>query len=362
MRARAKTQNANDRRQPRVIKGLFLAGVIIACLSTAALLTNKAGLGAQKQTGLLDESQTSSGEDLSDSLDLRLAKKASYPSGPILVVKELGSSDGVKRQIISFQVKADGLTEYGREYLPDQPKPASGWPVVILCHGYINPAEYITTDGYLSDMNFYARSGFAVIKPDFRGQGLSEGQGQPEGAYYSMVYNTDLLSLISAVKDTNSLNPKDLNLWGHSMGAYIALRASVVSKDVKNTILLSGPTGSLKQIYLSYVPPSDENNPLALKVRNSVFAKYGTPGENGKFWQNASPASFLGSTAVNYQIHMGLLDTVVPLQLSYDLDNDLKAINRAHEFYTYSDGRHNLLAQRDIIWARSLALLKKTQP
>jgi predicted esterase len=167
------------------------------------------------------------------------------------------------------------------------------------------------------------------------------------------------MSLISAVKDTNYLDSKNINLWGHSMGAYIAFRASVVSKDIKNTILLSPPVGSLKQIYLSYVPPSDENNSYALQARNADFAKYGTPGEDTKFWQNASPTNFLNGTAVSYQINSGLLDSVVPPQLSADLDAELTAIHRSHEYYTYADGGHSLAAQRPLIWSRSLSWLKK---
>ena len=344
---------------PRTIYRLSVAGLVV-CLILSIALIYSAKLNFSRQAGLLNENETSSGEILYHSLDLRLAKKADYPSSTITTVKDLGPNNGIGRQIISFTVPDDGLTEYGLMYLPSGPQPAAGWPVLILCHGYITPDDYNTSLGYISDMDFYARNGFAVLKPDFRGQGMSIGQGQAEGAYYSMAYNTDLMSLISAIKKTSYLNSKDISLWGHSMGAYIALRASVISKDIKDTILLSGPNGSLKQMYLSYVPPSDENNPIALKLRNSAFAKYGTPAENTKFWLNASPTSFLATTAVYYQIHVGLLDPVVPPALSADLDGDLNNLHRSHDFFTYPDGRHSLFAQRQLIWSRSLSILKKS--
>jgi len=243
--------------------------------------------------------------------------------------------------------------------LPNTPKPTNGYPVIILCHGYINPDEYLTAEGYLSDMAFYASHGFAVVKPDFRGQGLSSGQGLPEGAYYSMAYNTDVMSLISALKQTSYIDKTKINIWGHSMGAYIALRASVISKDIKNTILLSGPVGSFEQTYLSYVPPSDENNPEALRVRNQVFAKYGTPADDQSFWKNASPTNFLNDTNSRIQIHVGALDSVVPPQLSADLNDDLNNLHINHEYYLYQDGRHGLMLQRSLIWARSLSAFQK---
>ncbi|MBX4197171.1 alpha/beta fold hydrolase [Candidatus Saccharibacteria bacterium] len=355
-----KTQKRAKAKSRAKLSWLLACAGLAVCVLAVGFMVRATTQSIAKEHGQLDEAQTSSGEILHASLDLRLAKKASYPSSTITLVKNLDSGDGLKRQIISFKVPDDKLTEYALLYLPDKPKPVTGWPVIILCHGYISPSLYDTTEGYTGDMEFYAQNGFAVIKPDFRGQGLSTGQGEATSAYYSMAYNTDVMSLISALKQTNYLDQNDINLWGHSMGAYIALRASVISNDIKNAILLSGPIGSLKQIYLSYVPPSDENNPAALQVRQAAFSKYGTPGEDTKFWQNASPTTFLNTSAVNFQIHVGLLDPLVPIQLSADLDDDLSALHHTHEYYTYADGGHSLLAPRQLIWSRSLALFKRS--
>lgn len=310
------------------------------------------------EAGQLGEAQTYGGENLRNSLDLRLAAKADYPSSPLSLVKDLGTDGGLKRQIISFGVPVDGLTEYGLLIMPDSGRPPSGFPALILLHGYLNPEEYSTTAGYISDMEFYARQGFVVVKPDFRGQGLSLGQGVAEGAYFSMAYNTDVMSLISALKDTEYIDSANLNLWGHSMGAYVAMRAAVISKDIKNTILLSDPSGSLKDIYLSYMPPSDLNNPAALRQRNNVFAKYGTPPENSQFWINTSTDSQLGRLSSNVQIHVGALDSIIPPQLSAKLDAALTAANKPHQYYVYPDGGHGLIFERPVIWERSLAVLK----
>jgi dipeptidyl aminopeptidase/acylaminoacyl peptidase len=344
---------------PKHSRTRLLVFAIIALLSLAALLVSLNLISHETtQAGQLGDEQVYNGENLQHSLDIRLAAKASYPSTPLSLVKDLGVNNGLRSQIVSFGVPVDGLTEYGLLMMPGTPKPAGGYPAIILCHGYVNPADYSTTLGYISDMSFYAHHGFAVIKPDFRGQGLSTGQGTAEGAYFSMAYNTDVMSLISSLKDTDYIDSRNINLWGHSMGAYIALRASVISKDIKNTILLSGPSGSLKDIYLSYVPSSDENNPDALRVRSDIFSKYGTPAENSAFWNNASPSNYLSHLTANVQIHVGLQDSVIPPHLSADLDAALSAAHKHHEYYVYPDGRHGLAAERDFVWSRSLAILK----
>lgn len=309
------------------------------------------------ERGQFGISDTYLGENLAHSLDLKLAAKASYPSSPLSVSRDLGLVDGLRDQVFKYQVKDDNLTEYGLMVSPTAPPPAGGYPTIILLHGYINPRRYKTATAYLAESEFYARQGFLVVKPDLRGQGLSINDGFADSAYYSMSYNTDILSLISALRQTSYVDKSDINLWGHSMGAYLALRAAVLSKDVKNVILLSGPVDSLEEMYITYTPPSDESNPYALATRNEVFAKYGTPVDNRAFWYDASPINFLSNIKGSVQIHVGLKDSVVPPTFSADLNNALNRTRVKHQYYAYPDGNHSLGAQRPDIYERSLQLL-----
>jgi uncharacterized protein len=307
------------------------------------------------QTGQLIAGQQ--GRTFNRSLDLLAAAKNNYPSGSLTVVKDVGIADGIDRKIISFKVPDDGLTEYGLMTLPAGKAPKAGYPAIILCHGYENPSMYSTLENYLEDMDFYSSHGFAVIKPDYRGQGLSLSAGQPNSAYYSMAYNTDVMSLITALKKTSYIDKQNINLFGHSMGAFIALRAAVLSPDIKNAILLSGPVDSLSKMYLTYIPPSDLNNLNALKTRNEVFDKYGIPAENSTFWKDASPINLVSKLKADIQINVGALDQVVPPQFSADLDKALSARHISHQYYLYPDGAHSLLPQRYLIWSRSLRML-----
>lgn len=311
----------------------------------------------EKEVGLFPPGGTYGGANYHNDLDLTVASKAAYPSNPLRIVNSLGSPQGIPEKVISFKVPDDNLKEYGLMTLPPGKEPAKGWPVIILCHGYTNPAKYSEMNTYIGDMRFYSSYGFAVIKPDYRGQGRTLHQGQANSGYYSMVYNTDVMSLISAIKQTNSFDKTNINLWGHSFGAYIALRAAVLSPDIKNVILLSGPVDSLSKMYLTYSPPSDENNLIALKTRQQVFNKYGPPTENTLFWRNASPINFVSRIKARLQIHAGGRDLIVPPEFSADLDRALTKARIQHEYYVYPDGQHSLASQRWLIWPRSLQLL-----
>jgi len=293
------------------------------------------------------------------SLDLRLVKQADFTSPAIKKAKELSQANGVRRIIFSYAVPHDNLTEKGLMTLPASSEPADGYPVIILCHGYVNPYYYSTEEAYLSDMVFYSQHGFAVLKPDFRGQGLSLDAGQPEGAYYSTAYNTDVMSLIGAIKKTSYLNKNNINIWGHSMGAYIALRAAVVSPDIKNTILLSGPVGRMEDMYSMYVAISDTNNPTAANIKLNAIDLYGTPITNPDFWKYVSPLSYLDQTKTYFQIHVGLRDETVPPRLSADLDQALSEAGKKHDYYVYPTGRHGLVPERPQIHQRSLEKLEQ---
>jgi dipeptidyl aminopeptidase/acylaminoacyl peptidase len=330
----------------------FYTGLFIAAVSLVV------SGGGSTEKGQLIPGQTASEPGFSRSLDLRVAAKNKYPSDALSVTQDLGTDGNIASKIFSFKVPPDGLTEYGLMMMPAKKAPSGGFPTIILCHGYESPKLYSTQEEYADYMKFYANHGFAVIKPDYRGQGRSINQGQADSAYYSMAYNTDLMSLISAVKKTNYLDKTNINMWGHSMGAYLAFRAAVLSPDIKNVIMLAGPVASLKTMYLTYIPPSDINNLYALKTRSDVFAKYGTPAENPVFWRVASPTTYIKNMKAHIQIHVGLLDQIVPPQLSADLDTALNNAHIKHEYYVYPDGAHALGAQRNVILQRSLGALQ----
>ena len=308
------------------------------------------------EAGQFKVSDTFLGENLRDSLDLKVAAKADYPSAPVELSQSLDNQGGVSHEHFSFLVKADGLKEYGLLTLPTAPKPVNGYPAIILLHGFSSPRDYDTDTFYLQDMEFYSQHGFAVFKPDYRGQGLSIKSGHPDSAYYSMVYNTDVMSLISALKQTAIIDKSNINIWAHSLGAYIGLRAAVLSPDIKNLILLSGPVDSLAKMYATYLPPSDAHDPYALATRNEVFSKYHTPNHD-QFWTDSSPIYLVTKIKAHLQIHVGLDDQVVPPEFSADLDKALTNAGIAHQYFRYPGGVHSLLAQRDLIWSRSLQLL-----
>lgn len=292
-------------------------------------------------------------------LNLALASQATYANRPITLIRNLGQTNNVKEYIFGYSVPKDNLSELGLLTEPATTRPKKGFPVIILCHGYSNPQTYSTTTAYVDDMRFYSQHGFTVLKPDFRGQGLSLPDGAADGAFYSMGYNTDVMSLIAAIKKTPGLDKSQINIWGHSMGGYIALRAAVLSKDIKSAILLSAPVGNPEDLYSDYAARSDTNNDAAAEVRYNILTEFGTPNSNPKFWATVTPLSYLNRTKAFIQIYVGLKDQIVPPEFSGDLNTALNKLHKPHQYIAYPDGDHGLVSQRPQIWQNSLSALSK---
>src|ERR1035437_9733722 len=131
-----------------------------------------------------------------DRVTIAAMRRRTYPASTLTPVRSDGDRGGYVNSVVSFQ--SDGITEYALQSLPHtrrpaRGRPAAGWPVVILNRGCIDPATYRTDDAsYAQFIAAFARAGYLVLKPDYRGHGQS--QGVAEGAHLSPVYAYDLLN------------------------------------------------------------------------------------------------------------------------------------------------------------------------
>src|SRR5437868_6616579 len=80
-----------------------------------------------------------------DPLLIEAMRQRQYQASPIIKEQDIGERGGYSTQVISF--RSDGLKEYALQSVPDSPPPAGGYPVIILAHGYVNPADYRTDSG-----------------------------------------------------------------------------------------------------------------------------------------------------------------------------------------------------------------------
>lgn len=298
---------------------------------------------------------------ISNPLAIDTMRKGNYPGSDIQIEKELADGTNYKQYIASY--KSEGLKIYALLTVPKGTKPDLGFPVIVFNHGYIPPDQYKTTERYVAYVAYFARNGYVVFKPDYRGHGQSE--GDPLGAYYSSAYAIDVLNAVSSVKNYKDVNGSKIGMWGHSMGGNITLRDLEVSLDVKAAVIWGGVVGSYDDLVNNWhrrVPfvPSARELSLRNRFRQDLIDKYGNPSSGGDFWKAVDPTLNLNFVNTPIQLHHGLADEEVPFEFSVNLDKKLKDAGKTVELFTYAGADHNISSPAfELAMKRSLDFFDK---
>jgi dipeptidyl aminopeptidase/acylaminoacyl peptidase len=293
-------------------------------------------------------------------LSVAYMRQQSYPGSNITIEQQLPDGNGFHQYITSYL--SQGLKIYALLTIPVGNKPAGGWPVILFNHGYIPPQEYRTDERYVAYVAGFASHGYIVFKPDYRGNGLS--QGQAGSTYFSPNYTIDDLNALASIKNYPNVNPNKIGVWGHSMGGNITLRDLVTSPDIKAAVIWGGVVGSYNDIVnnwqnkVSYHPAPQD---LALRNQNrqTLINQYGNPQGNSAFWQAIDPTNFIQNITAPVQLDAGGADAEVPLVFSQSLYQKLQNANKTAEYYVYPGSDHNISQGFNLAMQRSLTFFDK---
>jgi len=277
-------------------------------------------------------------------LSVETMRKQLFPGSDLVIEETLADGSNYHQYIASYQ--SDGLKIYGLLTVPTTEKPGTGFPVIIFNHGYIAPNTYVTTERYVAYVDAFARNGYIVFKPDYRGHGNSD--GKPEGAYYSPAYATDVLNALSSIKKLQVADPNRIGMWGHSMGGNIVLRDIVVdTKDIKAAVIWGGVVGTYDDLLNNWhkratYQPGPQELALRNNYRKNLTDQYGTPDTNPSFWKTVDPLSYISDITTPIQLHTGEEDEEVPPEFSASLYEKLLIAGKTAEYYIYPGGDHNI--------------------
>ncbi len=295
-------------------------------------------------------------------------RAGSYPGSDIMIEETLEQGSNYDRYLASY--KSEGLKIYALLTIPSGAPPKSGWPTIIFNHGYIPPSEYRTTERYIAYVDGFARNGYVVFRPDYRGHGESDGEAP--GGYGSNAYVIDVLNAVSSVKryndqissQTKIVDINRIGMWGHSMGGFITLRNMVTTKDVKAGVIWAGVVASYPDLINKWRrSPGTTNTPSvtgsARRWRQLLVDQFGEPSNDSSFWQSISANFFLKDISGPVQLHHGTADESVPLVFSQDLEKQMKAAEKDVELYVYEGDDHNISANFNLAMQRSIEFFNK---
>lgn len=288
-------------------------------------------------------------------LTIEWARGQSYPGSAIVIEEVLTPGANYQRYLTSY--RSEGLKIYSLLTVPNGAKPATGWPAIIFNHGYIPPEQYRTTERYVAYVDGFARNGYIVFRPDYRGHGFSD--GEPTGAYGSPDYAIDVLNAVASVKQYTDADPNRIGMWGHSMGGYLTLRSMVINQDVKVGVIWAGVVADHVNMMTNWRRAQPWTPPPSMSTRSrrwreELTQQYGSPEENPAFWASISANTFVTDIAGPVQLHHGTADADVPVEFSAMLQAELEAAGKPVENYVYNGDNHNLSVNFNTAMARSV--------
>lgn len=344
-------------------KILFVFFITICIIIAVSFLVREGGKNiAQPQSSL--SSQTKDTPQSLNPLAIQAMRERSYPGSDITIEQTLPDGSNYHQYVASY--KSDGLKIYALLTVPMGDKPKNGWPVILFNHGYIPPETYQTfpqVGQYATYLPVFARNGYVVFKPDYRGNGNSE--GQPEGAYYSPAYTVDDLNALKSIKKYKDANSNEIGVWGHSLGGNITLRDLVIDPtDIKAAVIWGGVVGSYNDLMYNWqrrVPFQPSQRQLALRNngRANLIQQYGTPKENPAFWNSIDPTHFISDITAPVQLDVGGDDEEVPVAFSQSLRDKLQTARKTVEYYEYPGDNHNISQNFNAAMQHSLDFFDK---
>jgi dipeptidyl aminopeptidase/acylaminoacyl peptidase len=284
-------------------------------------------------------------------------RQQSYPGSDIAIERTLDPGSNYDRYLASYQ--SEGLKIYALLTVPRGEVPEGGWPVIVFNHGYIPPDQYRTTERYFAYVDGFARSGYIVFRPDYRGHGDSE--GEPSGAYGTPDYTIDVLNAVASVARYPGADPDRIGMWGHSMGGTITLRAMVVTDTIKAGVIWAGvvaPYPDLierwRQRWADRPTPTPDPEDDRRRWPEDLFETYGTFEENPTFWASIDPTFYLDDLSGPLQLHHGSGDDSVPFTFSESLYAQLQGTEQIAELYLYQGDNHNISNSLGVAMQRSV--------
>jgi len=278
---------------------------------------------------LLVTSSLALAADPRDPLTIDALSSRSYDGGAIVSERVMARLPTFTRHLIRWQ--SDGLTQYGFANIPTGARKRA---VVLLLHGYVNPATYQTTTYTTRYADALARTGYVVLHPNYRGHGLSEGSST---GLFRVGYALDVLNLTSSLRKQaggkgflSSADGSRVALWGHSMGGGIAHR-----------VLTVRPAWFKAAVFYGAMSADERENSERIYNYYSNQSRGMTEYRTPEAWLKLiSPLAYLPRVTAKISVHHGIADESVPLAWSLRYCQIMKRLAKSISCNTYAAAPH----------------------
>lgn len=272
-----------------------------------------------------------------------------YDGRGLRITDTLARQLAFTRYAVSY--RSGRLTVTGVMVVPNR---AGRHPVVVIAHGYGDPARYTTGSMLEREQAMLAENGLVAFQIDYRNYAGSTRESTAPVAR-PLGYPADLVNAVAALKkaDLSFADTTRIGLFGRSMGGGVVLNALVARPHLAKAAVLYSPVSSLAaDNYRRWVAGEPT-------LRARVVNAFGTPRSRPAFWRQASSRTYLDRVAVPIQIDHGTADQVCPVRWSRATARALRAAGKDVTLFEYPGEDHRF----DRSWARfmhrSVAFLRR---
>lgn len=232
-----------------------------------------------------------------------------------------------------IRYRSNGLAISG---IMNVPKGDGPFPLVVLNHGYIDPAVYTIGRGLKREQDYLARRGFAVLHTDYRGHGASDPSPDVRETYDAgLEYAMDSANAVAAVRadPPPGVDASTVGMLGHSMGGGVTMNVLAAYPDLADAAVLYAPVNAdAWENFARWRAERDD--------KDRTVETLGTRETNPAAWDALSSKTYLDRIEAPVLLFQGTADKDVPPAWSDGLDESLSAAGVGHDYVSYPGEGH----------------------
>ena len=233
-----------------------------------------------------------------------------------------------------------------------RPRGRGPFPGIVLNHGYIDPAVYVTGQGLAREQDHLARAGFAVLHTDYRGHAASDA-ATALSRESRLGYTRDAINAVQALKAEPYVDADRMAMLGRSMGGSVTLNALVARPGLVDAAVVYASVSSrfLDNLRHFTVP----NRPEAARA---LFRRFGAPRESPEFYRQLSARSYFDRITEPVLMHHGTRDETCPLRWARATHRLLDEAGVRNRLALYEGEQHAFVPQWQASIERTVRFLR----
>lgn len=232
--------------------------------------------------------------------------------------------------------------------------PVGEWPfpVLILNHGYIDPAVYTNGRGLKREQDYLARQGYVVVHIDYRNHAYSDDDEALLQRPYlrGFFYGADAINVILALQSSPLpyIDTTRVGMVWHSMGGGVTMHALIARPDLIDAAVLLAPIHS-HEFYNFERRGKNRINPLQWSIVEQDLWDLSQKSTFDAF----SAESYADRMQVPIQLHQWTRDESVPVERAREITTALTAKEVDITLFEYENEPHEFVTAWSTVMQRT---------